>query len=59
MVSLENIKETHPRMTYSCIHQLIYPGKGERIFWTGFVQICEVHTYPSLPVLLLYHYDVG
>ena len=59
MVSLESIKGTHLRMTYSCIHQLIYLGKGERILWTGFVQICEVHTYPLLPVLLPYHYGVG
>ena len=59
IVSLKSIKEAHPRITYGCIHQLIYPRKGERIFWTGFVQVCEVHTYPPLPVLLLYHHDVG
>ena len=59
MVSLESIKETHPRMTYGCIHQLIYPRKGERIFWTDFVQVYEVYTYSPLTVLLLYHYGVN
>ena len=59
MVSLESIKETHSRVTYSCIHQLIYPRKGERIFRTGFVQVFEVYTYPPLPVLLFYHHGVG
>ena len=59
MVSLESIKETHLKMTYSCIHQLIYPRKGERIFWTGFIQVREVHTYLPLPVLFLYHHGVG
>ena len=51
MVALESIKETHSRMTYRCVHQLIYPRKGERIFRTGFVQVCEVYAYPPLSVL--------
>ena len=59
MVSLESIKETHSRMAYRCIDQLIYPKKGERIFRTGFVQVCEVYTYPPLSVLLFYHHSVG
>ena len=52
IVSLESIKETHSRMTYRCVHQLIYTRKGERIFRTGFVQVCEVYAYPPLSVLL-------
>ena len=59
MVSLEGIKETHSRMAYRCVHQLIYPRKGERIFWTGFVQVCEVYAYPPLSVLLFYYHGVG
>ena len=59
MVSLESIKETHSRMTYRCVHQLIYPKKGERIFWTDFVQVCEVYTYPQFSVHLFYHHSVG
>ena len=59
MVSLESIKETHSRMTYRCIHQLIYTRKGEMIFQTGFIQVCEVYTYPPLFVLLFYHHSVG
>ena len=59
MVSLENIKETHSRMSYRCIDQLIYPRKGERILWTGFIQVCKVYTYLPLSVLLFYHHSVG
>ena len=59
IVSLESIKETHPRMTYGCIHQLIHLRKGEMIFRTGFVQVCEVYTDSPFPVLLLYHYSVS
>ena len=59
MVSLESIKEAHLRMAYRCIDQLIYPRKGERIFRTDFVQVCEVYTYPSLPLFLFYHHSVG
>ena len=59
MVSLKSIKETHSRMTYSCMHQLIYQRKGEKIFRTGFIQVCEVYTYLLLPILLFYHHDVG
>ena len=35
MVTLESIKEAHPRMAYRCVNQLIYPRKGERIFRTA------------------------
>ena len=59
MVSLEGIKETHSRMAYCCVNQLIYPRKGERIFRTGFIQVCEVYAYPPLSVLLFYHHSVG
>ena len=59
MVTLESIKEAHPRMAYRCVDQLIYPSKGERIFRTGFIQICEVYTHPLLTVLLFYHHGVG
>ena len=59
MVSLESIEEAHLRMAYRCIDQLIYLRKGERIFRTDFVQVCEVYTYPALPIFLFYHYSVG
>ena len=59
MVSLDGIKETHSRVAYRCVHQLIYSRKGERIFRTGFIQVCEVYTYPPLSVLLFYYHDVG
>ena len=59
MVSLEGIKETHPRMAYHHLHQLIYLRKGEKIFQIGFVQVCEVYTYPPLSVLLFYYHGVG
>ena len=50
MVSLEGVQETHLRMTYRCVHQLVYPRKGERIFQTGFVQVCEVYAYPPFGI---------
>ena len=59
MVSLESIKEAHPRMAYRCVDQLIYPKKGERIFRTDFIQICEVYTHLPLAVFLFYHHGVG
>ena len=46
-------------MAYHCVDQLIYPRKGEMIFRTDFVQVCEVYTYPPLSVLLFYHHGVG
>ena len=59
MVPLESIEEAHLRMAYRCINQLIYPRKGERIFRTGFIQICEVYTNSPLTVLLFYNHGVG
>ena len=59
MVFLEGIKETHLRVAYRYVDQLIYSRKGERIFRIGFVQFCEVYAYPPLLVLLLYHHGVG
>ena len=59
MVPLESIEEAHSWMAYHCIDQLIYPRKGERIFRTGFIQICEFYTHPSLAVLLFYHHGVS
>ena len=59
MLSLESIEEAHPRMAYHCIDQLIYLRQRERIFQTGFIQICEVYTHPPLAVLLFYHHGVG
>ena len=52
-------EETHSRMAYGCIDQLIYSRKGERILRTGFIQICKVYTCPPLSVLLFYHHGVG
>ena len=59
MVSLEGIKETHLRVAYRYVDQLIYSRKGERIFRIGFVQVCEVYAYPPLSILLFYHHGVG
>ena len=46
-------------MTNCCIHQLVYPRYQEGIFGASFVQICEIHTYSPLRILLLYHHRVG
>ena len=41
------------------IYQLIYPRHRERIFWAGFIQICEVYIDLPLSTLLLYYYSIG
>ena len=59
MVSLKGIQKAHLRMTYNGIHQLVDPRHGEMVFWTCFVQICEVHTYPPLSILIFHHHNIG
>ena len=59
MVSLKGIQKTHPRMTYRCIHQLVYPRHRERVFGTSLIEICEIHTHAPLPSLLLHHHRVS
>ena len=59
MVSLEGVQETHLKMAYRCVHQLVYLRKGESIFRTGFVQVCEVYTHSPLSALLFYYHGVG
>ena len=59
VVSLKGIQKAHLRMTYSGIHQLVDPRHGEMVFRTCSVQICEVHTYPSLSFFLLHHHSIG
>ena len=39
------------------IHNLIYAGQGEAIFWIGFVEVRVIHTYsPFIPLLWNYHH---
>ena len=59
VVSLESMQEAHPRMTRSCIHQLIYLRQGERILWASLIYVCEVYTHPPFPIFLLHHHRVG
>ena len=59
VVALKSVQKTHPSMTYSGIHKLVYPRHGERIFWADLVQICEVHTYLPLSIFLLRNHSVG
>ena len=40
------------------VYQLIDFGHGEWIFRVSFIQICEINTYSSLPILFLDHYSV-
>ena len=43
-------------MAYSCIHQLVYPRRGERVLMASLVKVCEIHTYlPLFTFLLCYH----
>ena len=46
-------------MAYCCIYQLVYPRQRERIFWTGFVQVCEIYTHLPLPIFLFHYHGVG
>ena len=46
-------------MPYSGIHLLVYSGHRERIFWAGFIQICEVHTYSPLSIFLFHNHSIG
>ena len=59
MVPLKGIQKAHPRMAYSGIHQLIYSSHKERILGASFIQICEVHTHPPLPILLLHYHCIS
>ena len=59
MVSLEVVQETHLRMAYRYVYQLVYLRKGERIFRTGFVQVYEVYAHSPLFVFLFYYHGVG
>ena len=59
MVPLEGIQKAHLMMTYSDIHQLIYLRHRERILGASFIQICEVYTYPPLPILLFHYHRIG
>ena len=59
MIPLKGIQEAHPRVAHSGIHQLVYSRHGKRVFGASFIQICEVHTYPPLPILLLHYHCIG
>ena len=59
MVSLKGIQKTHLRITYSCIHQLVYSRHRERVFGTSLIEICEIYTHTPLPSLLLHHHRVS
>ena len=59
MASLKGIQEAHPGMAHSGIHQLVYSRHGKRVLGASFIQICEVHTYPPLPILLLHYHCIS
>ena len=46
-------------MVYCCIYQLVYLRQRERIFWIGFVQVCEIYTHSPFSIFLFYHHGVG
>ena len=55
VISLKGIQETHPRMAYRCIYQLIYSRHRERVFGTSLIEICEVTHTPFPNFLFHYH----
>jgi len=59
MATLKGIQETHPRMSYCGVHQLVNSRNGEGAFWTGFIQVSEVHAHSPFPNFLLNYYCVG
>ena len=59
MITLEGVQETHLRMAYCRIYQLIYPRHRERIFGAGLVKVCEVYVDAPFPCLLLHHYCIS
>ena len=59
MVALEGVQKAYLRMTYRCIHQLIYPRQGEMVLWESFIQIRKIYTYSPLPSFLFHHHCVG
>ena len=59
MVPLKGVQEAHLRMAHSGINQLVYMRHGKKVFEASFIQICEVHTHLSFPILLLYYYSIG
>ena len=46
-------------MTYSGIHQLVYPRHGKKVIGASFIQICKAHSYTPLPILLLHYHCIG
>ena len=59
MVTLKGIQETHLRMSYRGIHQLVNSRNGEGVVWADFVQVCKIPTHSLLPIFLVDHYYVG
>ena len=59
VISLEGIQETHPRMTYGCIHQLVYLRHGKWILGASLIEVREVHAHLPLSSLLFYHHRIG
>jgi len=59
MVPLKGVQEAHSGMVYNGIHQLVYPRYRKMVLGVSFIQICEVHTYPPLPILLLHYHCIG
>ena len=54
MILLKSIQETHSRMSYCCIHQLIYPRHRERVFGTSLIEICEIHMHTPFSCFLFH-----
>ena len=59
MISFKGIQETHPRMANRCIHQLIYPRRGERVFGTNLIEVCKVHTHTQFPCFLFHYHRIS
>ena len=59
MVSLKDIQETYPKMSYRGVHQLVNSKNGEGIPWADFVQVPKIHAHSPLPIFLFNHYCVN
>ena len=59
VISLKGIQETHLRIAYRCIHQLIYPRHREMIYGIGLIEVCEVHTHTPFSSFLFHYHCIS
>ena len=59
MISREGVQKGQHAMPCRGIHNLIYVGQREAIFWTGIVEVSVVDTYSPFVLLFRDHHYIG